>query len=249
MPQTFALYNLKGGVGKTAATVNLAWHAAEAGLRTLVWDLDPQGAASFYLRAELDEADSADHWLKSKHFADRICGTDFVNLDIIPASLALRHIDVELASRKHAGERLQRLLEGLPFEYDLILLDCAPSLSMVSENVFALADTVMVPVIPTHLSVRAYKQLAPFARTPGQLMPFFSMVDRRRSLHRQLIGEFAAAHSELLRRFVPYTSDIEKMGTYRAPVGTFSRASVGARAFKSLWEAVAERTQLLPATA
>lgn len=244
MTQTIALYNLKGGVGKTAAAVNLAWLAASAGLRTLLWDLDPQGAASFYLKADPGQADAADDWLKQSHFADRITGTDFANLDLVPATLALRHIDIELANRKHAGDRLTRLMEGLPFEYDMVFLDCAPSLSLVSENVFALADTVLVPVIPTHLSVRAYEQLAPYARDREQLMPFFSMVDRRRGLHRQLITEFAQNHPELLRRFIPYTSDIEKMGTHRAPVGCFSRASVGARAFESLWQALDARLAL-----
>lgn len=238
MTQIIALYNLKGGVGKTAAAVNLAWLAADAGLRTLLWDLDPQGAASFYLKADPGKADAADDWLKQSQFAERVTGTDFPNLDLIPATLALRHIDIELANRKHAGDRLLRLIEGLPFEYDLVLLDCAPSLSLVSENVFALANTVLVPVIPTHLSVRAYEQLAPYARDRTQLLPFFSMVDRRRHLHRQLIMEFARAHPELLRRFIPYTSDVEKMGTHRAPVACFSRHSVGARAFESLWQAL-----------
>jgi len=245
MSVALAVYNLKGGVGKTATAVNLAYLAAREGFRTLLWDLDPQGAASFYLRVDQPEGDSPDLWLKPKHLHERILGSDYLNLDVIPSSLALRNIDVEIAQRKHAKDRLVRLIEALPEEYDLVVLDCAPSLSFVSENLFALADYVLVPVIPTHLSIRAYEQLRPFARRPSQLLPFFSMVDRRRRLHRDLIVEFARTHDEVIERYVPYASDIERMGVGRAPVEEFARGSLGARAYQGLWTALKERVDFV----
>ena len=241
MPLALAVYNLKGGVGKTAAAVNLAYLAAAEGYRTLLWDLDPQGAASFYLRVDEPEGQSPDLWLKPKHFHERIRGSDYANLDIVPASLALRHLDVELAGRKHAKTRLPRLIEGLPEQYEFVVLDCAPSLSFTSDNLFALADHVLVPVIPTQLSIRAYAQLEPFARRPDQLLPFFSMVDRRRRLHRDLIVQFAREHDQTLERYVPYASEVEKMGEYRAPIEVYARGSLGARAFRGLWAALKTR--------
>jgi hypothetical protein len=77
-------------------------------------------------------------------------------------------------------------------------------------------------------------------------MPFFSMVDKRKRLHRDLIVEFAATHPELLRSYIPYVSQIEQMGVYRAPVGAFADKGVGARAFEHLWQAIMKRTVLAP---
>ena len=93
------------------------------------------------------------------------------------------------------------MLDGLADDYDLAFVDCAPHLSLVSENIFEMADHLLVPVIPTPLSVRAYAQLREFCGAHGldrdKLLPFFSMVDRRRQLHCELITSFAAEHLEL----------------------------------------------------
>lgn len=245
-----ATYNIKGGVGKTAAAVNLSWLASRAGLRTLVWDLDPQGAATFYFRIEAERTSDASRLLdKKRGLGAAIRSTDYPRLDLIPASLGLRHLDLELSEFKKPTERLQKLLAGLAPDYDVVFLDCAPNLSLVSENIFGMADWLVVPLIPTPLSLRAYTQLKSFCETEGldasKLLPFFSMVDRRRQLHCELVQRFAAEHAELLRSFVPYTSLVERMGEERAPVGAFAAGSPGARAFEALWKACATRIGLL----
>lgn len=244
-----ATYNIKGGVGKTAAAVNLAWLASRVGLRTLVWDLDPQGAATFYFRVEAERTNDASRLLdKKRGLADAIRSSDYPRLDLIPASLGLRHLDLELAEFKKPKARLQNLLGALEADYDIVFLDCAPNLSLVSENVFGMADWLLVPLIPTPLSLRAYVQLKEFCASDGldagKLLPFFSMVDRRRQLHCELVTRFAGEHPELLRSFVPYTSLVERMGEARAPVGVFAAGSPGARAFEALWTACAIRIGL-----
>ena len=187
----FATYNIKGGVGKTAAAVNLAYCASLAGHRTLVWDLDPQGAAGFYFRIEPQPEADLDHLLDRKHDLRRaIRGTDYPNLDLLPADLSYRNLDLALNGLKKPTKRLEKLLAPLADDYDIVILDCAPHLSRVSENVFDVANWLLVPIIPTPLSVRAYRQLRTFCSEEnlplGKLLPFFSMVDRRRQLHCEL---------------------------------------------------------------
>ena len=244
-----ATYNLKGGVGKTAAAVNLAYLAAEDGLRTLLWDLDAQGAASFYLRVRARLAGGATELLgKRRNFVRAIRATDFQRLDLMPADFSFRNLDLELSDFKKSTLRLRKLLREVEHDYDLAILDWAPTLSVTSENVFNMADVLLVPLIPTHLSLRAYEQLSAF-RTDGapsgaEVAPFFSMVDRRKRLHRELIVEFARAHPEILRSYIPYASQVEQMGEHRAPVNTFADSSPGGRAYRALWRALAERAGL-----
>jgi len=241
-----AAYNLKGGVGKTAAAVNLSWYAAQQGARVLLIDLDPQGAASFYLRVEPQLKGGSERLIGRKgEILDNIVATDYENLSVVPADLSHRNLDLILSDEKKSSERLRKILKPVRDQYDYIILDCPPGLSLVSENVFNAADALLVPVIPTHLSLRAYTMLLGFLaeniESPPQRLPFFSMLDRRRQLHVDLVREFAVAHPEVLRVFIPYASQIEKMGLHQAPVGVYAAASEPARAFQALWSAVHER--------
>jgi len=246
-----ATYNIKGGVGKTAAAVNLAYLASTHGYRTLVWDLDPQGAASFYLRGEpLDSPELDDLLDRKRGIAIDIRATDYPALDLLPAALAYRNLDLALNEFKNPTRRLGKLLAPLADRYDLVFLDCAPNLSVASENVFGLADWLLIPVIPTPLSIRAYEQLQAFWQgipaVGAKFLPFFSMVDRRRQLHCDLVTGFAQSHPEVLRSFVPYASQVERMGEQRAPVGAFAPASPAARAFLALWQALCARIAISP---
>ncbi|MEX2480647.1 MAG: AAA family ATPase [Gammaproteobacteria bacterium] len=251
--KVIATYNLKGGVGKTATAVNLAYLAACDGQRTLLWDLDAQGAASFYLRVRprLDGG-AAELIEKKKNLPRAIRSTDFERLDLVPADFSYRNLDLELNDYKKSTLRLRKLLRDVEHDYDLVFLDCAPSMSLVSENVFNMADVLLVPLIPTHLSLRAFEQLVSFRAglesAHADILPFFSMVDRRKRLHRELIVEFARSHPEVLRTYVPYASQIEHMGEHRAPVNVYADASVGGRAFRALWQALAARLGLAMGT-
>jgi chromosome partitioning protein len=247
--KVIATYNLKGGVGKTATAVNLAYLASRHGLRTLLWDLDAQGAASFHLRGGPGLAGGASELIEDKHGLPRaIRATPYAGLELIPADFSYRNLDLELTDYRKSTLRLRRLLREVSDRYALVLLDCAPSMSVVSENVLNMADVLLVPLIPTHLSVRAFEQLMGFRREfPGdtpQIVPFFSMVDRRKRVHREVIIEFAASHPDVLRSYVPYAAEIERMGEERAPVNVFADASNGGRAFHALWLALGERLGL-----
>jgi cellulose biosynthesis protein BcsQ len=238
-----ATYNIKGGVGKTAAAVNLAWFAAQDGFRTLVWDLDPQGAATFYFRVKPKVKGGGKKIVEKKSaLSDLIRGTDFEMLDLLPADFSYRHLDILLEGEKKPTRRLRQRLKTLSSDYDLILLDCPPSISLVSEAVFQAADLLLVPIIPTTLSLRTLEQLYKFRRKTQlddlPILPFFSMADRRKLLHREVMEALSHEPNDMLKAFIPYVSDIEKMGLSRAPLGDFAPRSRGFKAFQELWTEV-----------
>ncbi|EGV50107.1 cobyrinic acid a,c-diamide synthase [Candidatus Endoriftia persephone str. Guaymas] len=240
------VYNIKGGVGKTATAVNLAYLCARAGYRTLIWDLDPQAAATFYFRIKPKVKGGGKGLLNGRVELDRVVkGTDFENLDLLPADFSYRNMDLKLEEAKKPTKQLLRLLRPLSEEYDYIFLDCPPSISLVSENIFRAADGLLLPLIPTTLSLRTFKQLLDFLeghRIAGfELMPFFSMVDRRKRMHLDVMQSLPDAHGELLKSVIPYASDVERMGIYRMPVAEFAHRSPAAKAYEVLWQEVGQR--------
>ena len=245
-----ATYNVKGGVGKTATVVNLAYRAAVTGqgdgARTLIFDLDPQGAASYYLRANPKVKRTGKALMRAKQDVDgAIVPTDFEGLDLVPADFSFRNVDVVLDGTKNPTERLARVVRPLARRYEYLFFDCPPSISRLSENVFGAADALLIPLIPTTLSVRSLEQLRDFlskwdGRRP-QLLPFFSMVDRRKRLHKELIGELSAARLGILSSVVPAASAVENMGPHQAPVAAFAPRTAPARAYATMWSEIVAR--------
>lgn len=238
-----ATYNIKGGVGKTAAAVNLAYLAAREGVRCLVWDLDPQGAATYYFRVQPKIKGGTKKLIRGKRDLEgAIRGTDYPNLDLVPADFSYRHMDIALESAKKPTKRLRQILKPVAPHYDFAFLDCPPSISLVSEAVFRAADVLLVPLIPTTLSLRTLQQLTAFREeqslTDLILLPFFSMVDRRKSLHRNILETLPNEHPELLVSRIPYASAVERMGVHREPLGAFDRRSSAALAYEALWDEV-----------
>lgn len=241
-----AVYNIKGGVGKTATAVNLAFEAAWQGSRVLVWDLDPQGAASFYFRVKAKVKGGSKSLLKRNTEIDSLIkGTDYENLDLLPADFSYRNMDLLLDSGKKPEGHLRRILKPLADEYDTIILDCPPSISLVSENVFRAANVLLIPTIPTILSLRTLKQLMNFCKDnklyAPTLLPFFSMVDRRKSLHKMIVDNPPLGKIRFLKTSIGYASEVERMGLHRAPIGSVSRRGNLVSNYQALWQEVMER--------
>lgn len=233
-----ALYNLKGGVGKTTSAVNLAYLAAASGRRTLIWDLDPQAAASFYLATDSELTGKAKKILKDfKDFKQIIEITRYPGLALLPAGPALRHLDLVFEEKK-SSKKFDKIIEKLRDDYDLLVFDCPPSFSYLSEVIFQVADLVLTPVVPAPLSHNALQSLRDyFNPAPGKLRPFFSMVDRRKKLHRQLVEQGQSA-AEFCRTVIPTAAAVEKMGLHQAPLPVFERHSKALQAFRDLWQEV-----------
>ena len=242
---TLATYNIKGGVGKTTAAVNLAYLAAGDGRRTLLWDLDPQGAASYLLRIRPRVKGGGKALIRGKASLDQaVKPTEFDGLDLVPADFTYRNLDLVLGETKKPTQRITRLLGPMADNYDLAVLDCPPGISLVSENVVHAADILLIPLIPTTLSVRTLEQLTEFVGEldhPPTLIPFFTMVDGRKRLHREVIDDLRAHRDDLATTVVPALSLVEQMAVHRAPLPVFAPRSRVTRSYEDLWAEVSAR--------
>ncbi len=241
---TIALYNLKGGVGKTASCVNFAYLAAQDGYKTLLWDIDPQGSASFYYQSKPKHKGGIKKLIeKDADLEEAIMATDYENLDIIPADLSAKSFDVILEEMRSSKKRLKNILQPLNKAYEFVFIDCPPGLSVLSENIFNAADIVLMPVIPTTLSIRSYHMVKDYFKEKNielpKMMCFLTMVDLRKNMHNEIM-ETLYKDKKFFEHYIPYLSDVEKMGIHKAPVETYARGSYAAQCYSDLWTEIKE---------
>ena len=244
-----ACYSNKGGVGKTATSVNLAYASALSGKTTLLCDMDPQGASGFYFRVKPSRKLKKQAFFRDVDcFTGAIRASDFDNLDLLPANMSYRDFDIFLSRMKNSRSRLKKALKAVDNEYDVIILDCPPNISLLSENVFKVADKIIVPVIPTTLSERTLEQLYTFfgdkKYQKKKLLPFFSMVQKSKKLHKETKVKLHKKYKNCLNQSIPFSTDIEKMGVYRAPVLNYAGLSPAAKAYENLWSEIQRKVNL-----
>ena len=233
-----AVHSPKGGVGKTTIAVDLAWRCAVRGAaRTLLWDLDMQGGAGFLLGCEPTSRERAASLFQREGNARRlVTPTGYTGLDHLQADPSLRHLPLQLA-RLGQRNRMQWLALDLRRDYQRIVLDCPPVLNEVTEQVFAAADLVIVPLPPSPLGARALdllrEELARMGKRHPPVLPLISMFDSRRKSH-LLVRDGMMAGLPV----IPQASPIEQMAFRRAPIGAFAPHSPSSHALDRVWRAI-----------
>jgi chromosome partitioning protein len=245
----YSIYNIKGGVGKTAAAVNLSYLSSLDGKKTLLWDLDPQGSSSFYYHTKQGNDASLKKIISGKvELNEIISDTYYYNLKIIPSGFSYRHMDTLLDQVKKSKKWIRDALKELKDEYDVIFLDCPPGISILAENIFHACDYILIPTVPTPLSLRNYDQIISFFKQDdldkSSVIPFFSMVEIRKSIHQNMMKELSGKVPNLCISYIPFLAEVEKMGIYRKPLADFSPNSKASACFKALWKEIKKRSAL-----
>ena len=248
--RVLAVTGLKGGVGKTSTAVNLAALSASEGRRTLLWDLDPQGAATYCLDLKPKLRGGAHKLLRGGRggLAEVARKTDISGLEVVPADQTVREVDRILSNSAKPARPIRRLLGGARSDFDVVVLDCPPGITPVVEAVASVADLLLVPVVPERLPLRALDRFTAFLAEaqPGSVAlvaPFLSMIDRRKPLHRRMEAEIRAG-GRFLGAAIPESSTIARMGEEQVSLVLSAPRSLATAEYRRLWAEARERAGL-----
>jgi chromosome partitioning protein len=245
--KVIALASIKGGVGKTTTAVNLAQLAAQAGHRTLLWDLDPQGAATHILRVGKRVPGGGRRMMrKRRRMSESIVHTSHPGLDVVPADFSLRYLDLELADLAKPKAQITRILERVEDRFDSVFLDCPPGITLTIDTALRATDTVLVPIIPAALPLRSFDQLTAYLRADRKLhkvqaLAFLSMVDRRKKRHCELAERLPIEREPVLTQSIPASVHIETMADYRSPVTVELPKTAAAASYRALYNELQTR--------
>lgn len=247
MPSVIAVSNHKGGVGKTTSTVNLGAALASAGARVLLLDLDPQANLSLSLRADGDRPDIYQALVGQSALEPQAIRPGY---EIVPASLDLSGAELELAAEAGREYILRELLEPLRGSYDYILIDCPPSLGLLTVNAFTAADKILIPLQAHYLALQGLTKLqeviAKIQRRLNQelelLGVFLTQYDRRKVLHREIGGYLQEKlGAELLGTAIRDNISLAEAPTKGLDIFSYEPGSTGAQDYKALADELLQR--------
>ncbi len=250
MGTVIAIVNQKGGVGKTTTTVNLAAYSANFGKRILLVDADPQGNATSGLGVTRDQIQTCLYDLLTDEAADpanTIIPSPIANLDVLPATTQLAGADIELVSVEGREYRLKKVLAKVRENYDYILIDCPPSLSLITVNVLTAADEVIIPIQCEYYALEGISHLVntiemvrnnlnPALKIAGIILTMYNS----RTLLSEQVAEEARKHfgAKVYTTIVPRNVRLAEAPSFGQPILFYDPSSSGAKAYESLTKEV-----------
>lgn len=245
MARIIAVANQKGGVGKTTTTINLSAALAEQGKKVLLVDIDPQGNATSGVGVDKRELDETIYelFVGQTTLEDCLLETDFLNLSVVPANINLSGAEIDLIDTEEREYHLKNILAPIRDNYDFILIDCPPSLNMLTVNAMTAADTVLVPIQCEYYALEGLSQLIhtinlvkrrlnPDLQLEGVV---FTMYDARTKLSMQVVENVKQTLKEnIYNTIIPRSIKLAEAPSYGMPITAYAPTSPGADAYRLL---------------
>ena len=249
MSEVIVITSGKGGVGKTTTTINLSACLAEAGKRVLVIDMDPQGNTTSGLGIEKDEAENTIYEviLRTVDIKDAIIKDIFDNLDIIPSNVNLAGAEIDLIDVDNREYILKDSLAEVKDNYDFIILDCPPSLSMLTVNAMTASNTVLVPIQCEYYALEGLTQLMHTINLVKKKLNkklelegvVFTMYDSRTNLSLQVVENVKDNLQEkIYKTIIPRNIRLAEAPSHGLPINIYDKRSTGAESYRNLAQEV-----------